>query len=185
MHRLLPVFLLLAVFGFAALTPGCTVYDVAVEERNPGDWSNDKKISFLIEKQFLEDDDVKYLDFDAYTYEGKVYIIGEYESRTQVDKAVKIAKSVEGVRTVTTYVLPKREHDYCGTTDNIDIYARIKEKLIGDKNIWSTNIDIEVLQCNVVMLGLVGSSDEITRAVTHAKSVSGVRNVKSFLRVKR
>jgi len=185
MHRFLPIFLLLAALAFGAMAPGCAVYDVAVEERNAGDWADDKTISFVIEKDFLADDDVKYLDFDAYSYEGHVYIIGEYESRSQVDQAVKIAKAVEGVRAVTTYVLPKRAHDYCGTTDSLEIYTKLKEKLISDKNIWSTNIEFEVLQCNVVMVGLLGSSGEISRAIGHAKSVPGVRNVKSFLKVKR
>ncbi|NDV18616.1 BON domain-containing protein [Pseudodesulfovibrio sp. JC047] len=185
MHRFFPIFILMLTIAFGAVLQGCAVYDVAVEERNASQWADDKSISFVIEKEFLADDMVKYLDFDAYSYEGHVYIIGEYESRAQVDRAVQIAKATEGVKTVTTYVLPKRAHDYCGTTDSLDIYAKLKEKLIRDKDIWSTNIEFEVVQCNVVLVGLLGSSGEISRAIGHAKSVPGVRNVKSFLKVKR
>lgn len=185
MHRLSFPILMLMLLGLAIFANGCTVYDVAVEERNVGDYANDEKIAFVIEKDFLADDLVKYLDFDASSYEGLVYITGEYESRAQVDRAVEIAKSVEGVRSVTTYLLPKRENDSCGTTDNLNLYAKVKNELVQDKDIWSTNIEIKTVQCNVVLLGIVGSEAERSKAVSHAKSVPGVRSVKSYLRVKR
>jgi hyperosmotically inducible protein len=185
MHRknLVLSFLMLLALGLSA--SGCTVYDVAVEERNVGDYANDEKIAFLIEKDFLADDLVKYMDFDASSYEGLVYIVGEYESRAQVDRAVKIAKAVEGVRSVTTYLLPKRADDSCGTTDNLELYAKIKNLLVQDKDVWSTNVEIKTVQCNVVLLGIVGSTAERSRIIAHAKSVGGVRSVKSFLRIKR
>ncbi|MDC0336531.1 BON domain-containing protein, partial [Pseudodesulfovibrio sp.] len=117
-------------------------------------------------------------------YEGHAYLIGEYESRAQVERAVAIAKSVEGVHRVTTYMLPKRAQDYCGTTDNLDIYRQVKQLLIADNDIWSTNIDVKTIQCNVVLLGIVGSNKEKADAYAHAKSIKGVRSVKSYITVK-
>ena len=163
---------------------GCAVYDVAVEERNVGEWASDQKISIQIEQAFLEDDLIKVLDFDAKSYEGRVYLVGEYESRAQVDRAVSIAKGVEGVRTVTTYLLPKRAEDHCGTTDNLEIFGNVKKALVSDENIWSTNIDIETVQCNVVLMGIVGTQAEKDAAYRHAKAVKGVRSVKSYITVR-
>jgi hyperosmotically inducible protein len=37
----------------------------------------------------------------------------------------------------------------------------------------------------VVLLGIVGSATERDKIIAHAKSVDGVRSVKSFLRIKR
>lgn len=184
MQRFLLVLIIVAAFAGTMLSSGCAVYDVAVEERNAGDWANDEKISFMIEQKYLEDDLVKYMDFDAYCYEGHVYVIGEYESHAQKDRAVAIAKSVEGVREVTTYMFAKRAHDYCGTTDNLDIYRQVKQLLIADNDIWSTNIDVKTVQCNVVLLGIVGTHKEKADAYAHATSVKGVRNVKSYITVK-
>jgi len=184
MKRTIALLITLAMMAGIYAASGCAAYDVAVEERNVSDWASDEKITFVIKQQFLEDDSVKYMDFDAASYEGHVYIIGEYESHSQVNQAVAIAKKVEGVRKVTTYILPKRAQDYCGTTDNLDIYARVKHKLVTDNDIWSTNIDIKTIQCNVVLLGIVGTHKEKADAYAHAKSVEGVRNVKSFITVK-
>ena len=184
MHRK-SCFILLLLLGLALFAQGCAVYDVAVEERTVGDYANDEKITFVIEEKFLEDDLVKYMDFDASSYEGLVYIVGEYESRAQVDRAISIAKSVEGVRSVTTYLLPKKANDPCGTTDNLKLMATLKKDLVADKDVWSTNVEIKTVQCNIVLLGIVGSTAEKERIIDHAKKTEGARSVKSFLRVKR
>jgi osmotically-inducible protein OsmY len=68
-----------------------------------------------------------------------------------------------------------------GTDENLEIVGKVKARLVGDKEIWSTNIDIKSIQCRVVLYGLVGSKKEINKAIAHAKSVEGVRGVKSFL----
>ena len=184
MQRFVSIFMLLALLTGAALVSGCAVYDVAVEERNAGDWANDEKITFQIKEQFLKNDSISYMDIDAASYLGQVYIVGEYESHSQVTEAVKIAESIPGVRTVTTYMLPKRANDHCGTTDNLEIYTRVKHKLVSDSDIWSTNIDVKTVQCNVVLLGIVGSTTEMAKAIAYASAVPGVRKVRSYLKVK-
>lgn len=162
---------------------GCgTLYGVAVEERKTGAIAADAKIAVAIQKGFLEDSDVKALDISAYCYNGNVYLVGEYDKAPQKEKAITIAKGVEGVRSVHTYILLKKKTDKCGTSDNLAIRAKVDAKLVADKDIWSTNIDIKVVQCNVVLLGIVRTNREITKATAHAKSIEGVRSVTSYLK---
>ena len=59
----------------------------------------------------------------------------------------------------------------------------MKTALIKDKEIWATNINVEAVQCHIVLLGIVGSQKEINRAVDHARKVENVRSVKSYLRL--
>jgi hyperosmotically inducible protein len=61
--------------------------------------------------------------------------------------------------------------------------ATVKGKLIGDTDIGSTDIEVKTVQCNVVLLGLVSSRNQINKAIAYAKSVEGVRNVTSYLKV--
>lgn len=162
---------------------GCgTIYGVAVEERKAGAIAADTKITTTIQKRFLEDSDVKALDISAYCYNGNVYLVGEYDRTPQKEKAITIAKGVEGVISIHTYILPKKKSDTCGTRDNLAIRGTVDAKLIEDKDIWSTNIDVKVVQCNVVLLGIVKSSREIAKATAHAKSIEGVRSVTSYLK---
>lgn len=180
---LIPVFAL-ALLVSVTMMQGCTVYKAAVDERSISSIADDEAITLTIKKDFLNDDKVKYLDYDVASYEGRVYIMGEYESQAQISRAISLAKKVDGVRSVTTYLLPKRANDTCGTTDNLELYGRVKQKLVEDKDIWSTNVDVYTVQCNIVLTGIVGSAAERNRAIAHAKGVPGARSVKSYLRVK-
>jgi len=169
-------------FIFLLAVTGCgTIYSTAVDERDMSTISSDTKIKGTIVKKFYDDDKIKSLDISTGCYRGHVYLVGEYDTADQKNRAIKIAKCVESVKNVTTYLLPKKKGDPCGTDENLEIVGKVKAKLVGDKEIWSTNIDIKSIQCRVVLYGLVGSKKEINKAIAHAKSVEGVRGVKSFL----
>ena len=49
-------------------------------------------------------------------------------------------------------------------------------------DIHSMNIDVNVVQCHVILLGIVGTGSEADKAVALARSVEGVRDVMSFLK---
>ncbi|MEA3427719.1 MAG: BON domain-containing protein [Thermodesulfobacteriota bacterium] len=170
--------LLLLVIG-----SGCAFYSTAVDERNVRTVASDTKIKATIFQKFIEDDLVKTFDIDIACYYGHAYLIGEYNAEKQKKRAVEIARNVEGVKDVNTYLLKKKKGDPCGTRDNLAIKSKVKAKLIKDGDIWSTNVEVAVVQCNVIVVGVVGSNKEIEKIIAHAKSVGGVRSVKSFLKV--
>ncbi|ACS80163.1 BON domain-containing protein [Maridesulfovibrio salexigens] len=179
-RALLPLLILIATI-FSA---GCsTAYKAALDERSLSQQTSDAKISAAIMKAYLDDDDVSVMGIEPYTFIGHVYLVGEYENYAQRSKAIAIAKNVEGVTGTTTYLLPKKEDPTCDTTENLSILAAVKSALIGDGDIWSTNIEVKVVQCQVVLLGLVKTQAEINKSIAHAKAVEGVRKVKSYLRV--
>lgn len=178
----LPILLL---FLLPILNSCGTIYGAAVDERNVSTIASDHQIKSKVLKKFADDEDVGVLDFSVSSYKGHIYLIGEYETNTQKNRAIELAKSVQGMTGITTYMLPENPKSLCGTGKNIEITAKVKGKLIGDKNIWSTNIDVKTMQCITVIWGLVGSNLEIDKAIAHAKSVKGVTMVKSFLKVKK
>jgi hyperosmotically inducible protein len=161
---------------------GCMLYDAAVSEQETEIYAKDEAIEAEIASKMIADSTAKFTDVSAFCYRGNVYLVGEYGAENQKERAVTIARGVKGVASVSTYMLPKREVKGCGSTDNVTITSKVKSKLIADKEIWSTNVDVKTVQCNVVLLGVVGSKKEADRAVAHARSVQGVREVKSFLR---
>jgi hyperosmotically inducible periplasmic protein len=166
---------------------GCTSlfrssYGVAVDERKVGTMASDEKTKLTIQERLLQDDAVKVLDISTFCYNGNVYLVGEYGTEKEREKALEIAKQAPGVKSVTHHLLRKKKEDTCGTTDNLEISAKIQAGLIGDKDIRSTNVDVKVVQCNVILLGIVGSQGEIAKVVAHAKSIKGVRGVTSYLK---
>lgn len=89
---------------------GCgTIYDAAVDERDIGTITSDTSIKGEILKGLVDDDDVKAGDISASCYNGHAYLIGEYDVPAQKSKAIAIAKGVEGVKDVTTYLVAKQK----------------------------------------------------------------------------
>ncbi|MDH3393601.1 MAG: BON domain-containing protein [Desulfobulbaceae bacterium] len=165
---------------------GCTtIYSAAVDQRNIKTIAADTKIKVAIEKSFFDDKSIKVLDISAFVYDGHAYLTGEYDTSSQKKRAIAIANGTEGVKDVTTYLLAKKSGDFCGMTDNATLATKVKTALIKDKEIWATNINVEAVQCHVVLLGIVGTQAEISKAIAHAKGVENVRGVKSYLRLAR
>ncbi|MGA9176821.1 MAG: BON domain-containing protein [Desulfobacterales bacterium] len=145
---------------------------------------DDTTIKLTIINKYHDDEYISALnslDLSVECYKGHVYLVGEYDKPVQKERAVKIAKNVTGVDKVTSYLLPKNRNDICGIDENLKIMLSVKTNLIGDKDLWARNIDVKSVQCHVILYGIVASDDKITKAVEHAKSVEGVRSVKSFL----
>lgn len=146
-------------------------------------FASDKRIMSTILKKFLADSHVRDLNITPRCYNGNAYLVGEYETEKQRERAVEIAQSVEGVKTLETYLLPKRQDDpSCKPEENLRITAEVKAKIANDRKIWSKNLSIATTQCNVVLMGFVGKQRDIPKVIEHAKSIEGVRSVKSYLK---
>lgn len=185
---------IILIFILPLLSYGCStilstaaehIYVTAIDQRNLNTILNDTKIKLTLINKFHDDDDISSLnslDLSVECYKGNVYLVGEYDIPVQKTRAIEIAESIEGVKKVTTYLLPKNKSDICGTDDDLVIMGKIKARFIGDKELWSRNIDVKSIQCNVVLYGVVASENRINKAIEHSKSVKGVRTVTSFLK---
>ena len=166
---------------------GCTMavrstYGVAVDERPMGTIVSDEQIKLTIQQRLLDDDAIKFLDISPFCYDGHVYLVGEYGAAKEKERALEIVNDVPGIKSVTYYLLRKGKEDTCGWTDNLEMGAKIKAELIGDRDISSTRVDVKAIQCHVVLLGILGSKEEVAKVIAHAKSVAGVRGVTSYLK---
>ena len=160
---------------------GCSVYNTVVSERNVEDYSRDDITESKVRARFIEDNTVKASDISVSAYGGHVYLVGEYDTAKQRDRAVALAGNVSGVKSVSAYLLPRKRDARCGEETNLAISSEAKAKIIRDGDIRSANVDVKAVQCNVVLLGVVGSKQESIKAVSHAWTVSGVKDVKSYL----
>jgi hyperosmotically inducible protein len=153
-----------------------------VDERSVGQQAADKSIEAAVFKGFVDDKIVKARDISTFCFNGDVFLVGEYESAAQKSRAEQIARGVEGVRSVTSYLLPKKDDPACGMTENTGLILKVKKELVADTDISSTNVEMKAVQCRVVLLGLVGSAAQAAKAEGHARSVAGVRSVTSYLK---
>lgn len=70
-----------------------------------------------------------------------------------------------------------------GATQDHEIAARVKTALAKDKDLTGVNIAVSVNQGVVELTGVLKSRDLVERAARIARSVPGVKDVKSDIRV--
>ena len=177
-------FLVMAVLMVATLNSCTTAYSAARDERTLGDIVDDKKIAAKIKYALIRDDTIKGLDVSVYVYYGKCYLVGVVESGAQKSKAIQLARGVEGVKSVIPHLLNKKDVSMGKTIDDVGITAKVKAKMIGDKEMKATQVDVKTLYGHVVLLGIVGSAKDKNKAAAHARGIENVRSVKSYIIVK-
>lgn len=92
----------------------CLVFVVALmscagsrTRETTGEYIDDSVITSKVKYALLADPDVKSLDIGVETFKGVVQLSGFVNNAEQARKAVEIAKSVEGVRSVKNSLIVK------------------------------------------------------------------------------
>lgn len=160
-----------------AWTPWGAIYESARDERSVGQQADDKRISLDIKGKMADRDGSAALKVHAYCFMNHVYLIGAIDDVKFRDFAVKTAKGVKGVKKVTKHFV--KESDT--TKADLQIAASVRAALIADTALSATQVETEVMNGEVVMVGMVRSKADATLAVKIAKGVDGVRKVTSFL----
>ncbi len=166
------------------INTGCvgTIYSAVLDERNVKTIASDKSIELQILRNITDGKSSDLMEVSVTSYNGNVFLVGEYKNTSQKNRFLNAAKKIEGIKSVKSYLLQVKKDSSCDTKKNLEITVNVKSKLIGDGSIWSTNINVSTIQCQVVLWGTVGTSSEIKKSINHAKSVKGVKSVKSFLK---
>jgi hyperosmotically inducible periplasmic protein len=88
-----------AVTGSASTSSGAS--GPSSSSASTGSAIDDSIITTKVKTALLADTDIKGSDINVETHQGEVLLSGFVGSKTQVDKAVKIASAVQGVKKVT------------------------------------------------------------------------------------
>ena len=160
-----------------AWTPWGAIYDSARDERSVGDQASDKKISLAIKGDLADRDGKMALKVHVYCFLGHVYLVGAIDDVAFRAFAVKTAKNTEDVKRVTKYFVKETDT----TTDDLALAAKVRTALISEGDLSSTQVETEVMNGEVVMVGMVRSKADEKLAIKVAKGVDGVRKVTSFL----
>lgn len=156
------------------------IYKTSVDERPLRHILKDKKLTALMTAKLLEDNVTNLLDVTAVCYFGYPFVIGQCETIEEAQRIMDIAQEVTG-KPAVPYLLKKGNDDDCNPAINIEIAYETQARLAADKKIFATNVTVKAIQCQIVLLGVLGSKESILATIDHAKKVSGAKKVQSFL----
>jgi hyperosmotically inducible protein len=181
--------LILAFFisGCTPLVVGGTAaggYKTATDERTVGRMWDDSTITGKVKTQLTKDNHVKARNIDVDTVEGVVYLTGVVDSWAEANRAVKIARGVKGVKRVESG-LQVGTRSAGQIVDDQVIARKINGKLIKEPGIRSLNIDVDVYNGIVNLIGIVKTDQQKNRVEQLVREVAGVVKILNRLKVKK
>lgn len=139
---------------------------------------NDENITRWITNTFIEDEGVSGYWIDVQTKNGIVTLSGRTDNILAKERAVRIAETVKGVRSVVDNIqvdAPMRK--------DAEIRSDVMAALLGDPATDSWEIQASVKDGVVTLTGTVDSWQEKQLAAKVAKKVRSVKDLKNFIDV--
>ena len=148
--------------------------------------ADDTAINAKVKSAISANPTVSGLNVVTMTDKGVVTISGNVDSDSEASTLVEIAQSTPGVKDVDASKLIVKDSkqpfaDMLITSKIKGLY--IQEKLFGDKDISAMSIHVETKNGDVYLTGTSDNQKQADNAIIIAKSVSGVKSVKSDIKV--
>lgn len=157
-----------------------------VINQNTQKYVSDSMITTQIKEAFLKSPILRSSDIKVATQNGIVFLSGLVDTKTQYSEAVSSAEAIPGVKSVNVDKLTVKNskaplEDTFITAQIKGVY--IKEGLIGT-DVSFINTHVETKNGIVYLSGTLDNSQQINNAIQLAKSIEGVKEVKSTLKTK-
>ena len=149
-----------------------------------GNFMDDSTITAKVKAALVDHDSIKSTDISVKTDQKVVTLSGFVESQAQAEEAVKVAKGVEGVTSVSDklHVRDSKSTSVKGYAGDTATTSEVKAKLLADDIVPSRKVKVETTDGVVQLSGTVDSQAQIERAESIAKAVDGVKSVKNDLK---
>ena len=149
-----------------------------------GNFMDDSTITAKVKAALVDHESIKSTDISVKTDQKVVTLSGFVESQAQAEEAVKVAKGVEGVTSVSDklHVRDSKNTSVKGYAGDTAITSEVKAKLLADDIVPSRKVKVETTEGVVQLSGTVDSQAQSDRAESIAKAIDGVKSVKNDLK---
>lgn len=168
-----------AVIGAVAVTTAA-----AVQERGLKAGFDDTVIHARITALWLGRDANIFRLVSLSIVEGRVLLTGEVRLPKMRIEAVRLTWLAPGVREVINEIKVTDESSIVTYARDAWISTQLKSKLLFDKNVLSINYTIETVNGAVYLMGIAQDQNELDRVTNHARTLSYVKRVVSYVLLK-
>ena len=176
----------------AAPTEVASTQSVPLPRENPapaatvGTVVDDGVLTAKLKSALLVDPTVKGIDVKIETRKGEVQLSGFVDDQTQIDRAMTIARNMEGVRSVENKMTLKTGTASVGNViDDGLVTARVKTALLADPRVRSIDIGVVTRKGVVQLSGFVDTEAQIEQAISIARGVNGVQGIDNKMSLKK
>ncbi len=147
---------------------------------------DDTVVTTKVKSALVADSQIKALQIKVETRKGQVQLSGFADSQAQIDRALTVAKGVQGVTGVENSMSLKQGERTVGVkVDDGIVTAKVKSALLADPSVKALDIIVATNKGQVQLSGYVDSKSQMDQAVLLAKGVEGVTGVESKMSLKK
>ena len=178
--------------GMAILVSGCNPREAvppgasAPPATTVGTQIDDAVVTTRVKSALLGDQHVNGFDVKVETRKGMVQLSGFVDNQPQADRAISLARAIEGVSGVENGMTLKDGKVTVGNqVDGGIVTARVKSALLSDPGVKSVDIAVVTRKGEVQLSGFVDNQAQIERAVDVTRTVEGVQGVVNEMSIKK
>lgn len=168
----------------AAVGAGAAAVTAAAEERGLKAAAIDLRIRAEINGLWLDRDVDMYRAAAILVHERRVLLTGTVATPKARGEAVRLAWQARDVREVINEIGVGKATAIATDVHDGWITARLKSRLAFDDRVQAINYSIETASGVVYLMGIAQNKAEIRRVRNHARGISYVRRIVSYVRLK-
>ena len=154
-----------------------TGVSVALDPRTVGTQIDDSIMQKNLVARLSLKDKKYFLKLKVKTLDGRIFLTGKVDDPEEKLHITKLAWETDGVRSVKNDIKIKESFNFKQSTKDLLITSQLRTALILNKNIKSTNYNIDTYKKKIFIYGIALTSDEKVEVIDEAKQILDVEQV--------
>ena len=178
---------LLTIFFFGFILNNCvgvsstgifgTGVSVAVDPRSIGTQIDDSIMQKSLSTRIILQDKNYILSINTKVLDGRIFLTGKVDDPEEKLKLTKIAWETQGVRSVRNDIKIKEQFNFKQSAKDLLITSQLRTAFVLNKNIKSTNYQIDTYKKKIYVYGIAITSDEKDLVLKEANEILDVEDV--------
>jgi len=178
---------ILVILFLILLIPGCvgtssqgifgTGVSIALDPRSIGTQIDDNIMQKNLVARMLTKDKKYLLSINIKVLDGRIFITGKVDDPEEKLQITKMAWETKGARSVKNNLIIKEEFNFQQSAKDLLITSQLRTSLIINKNIKSTNYNIDTYKKKIYIYGIAFTSNEKEEIISEAKQILDVKDV--------
>ena len=154
-----------------------TGVSVAIDPRSLGTQIDDSIMEKNLITRLTMEEKKYFLSIKTKVLDGRIFITGKVDNPEEKLKITKIAWETSGVRSVRNDIKIREKFNFKQAAKDTLITSQLRAALIVNKNIKSSNYQIDTYKKNIYIYGIARNRDELEIVVDEANSILDVNKV--------
>ncbi len=154
-----------------------TGVSVAIDPRSLGTQIDDSIMEKNLIARLAIEEKKYFLSVKTKVLDGRIFITGKVDNPEEKLKITKIAWETSGVRSVRNDIKIKEKFNFKNSAKDTLITSQLRAYLIVNKNIKSSNYQIDTYKKNIYIYGIARNKDELKLVIDGANAIPDVNKV--------